>query len=192
MSIFGRNLDLDSLVRRCKSGDAEAWRILVTQFSGFVFSVAKRHRLSDDDASDVYQQTFQALYTGIDRVENPEGLRTWLAVTASRISYKVIRNRIPGSSLDTADLDLTEVLTREESSAEEDAVQACEAQLIRDAIDQIGGRCSPLLKILYLKDEGTYQEASDLIGIPIGAIGPTRARCLEKLRKILVEEGIFT
>lgn len=190
MSIFGREPDLTALVRRCQNNDADAWKMVVDQYSGLVYSVAKRYKLNNDDASDVFQATFQALHSGIDRIDRPESLGNWLAVTAARMSLRILRNteHVP---LTTADRDLTEVLASEEMSAEDEAVQACESSIIRLAVKKMGGRCAPLLSMLYLQEGGSYQEASKVLGLPIGTIGPTRTRCLEKLRKILEAAGFF-
>jgi RNA polymerase sigma factor (sigma-70 family) len=164
--------------------------MLVDRFSGLVYSIAKRYHLSSEDASDVFQSTFQALHAGLDRIDQPEGLPNWLAVTASRIALRIsrIKSTVP---LETPDRGLTEVLATEEKNAEEEAIRACESTLIREAVQDLGGRCGPLLSMLYLQDDVSYQAASEATGIPVGAIGPTRTRCLDKLRKALEKVGFF-
>jgi RNA polymerase sigma factor (sigma-70 family) len=191
MGLFERKSDLTALVNRCRAGDSEAWALLVDRFSDFVYSVARRYRLNEDDAADVFQNTFEALHAGINKIENPETLPKWLAVTASRISLRTIRIQSRTIPLQTAEGDLTEVLEAEDASAEESAVKACEAKIVRDSLVKLGGRCAPLLEMLYLDDDQSYGDVSSKLGIPIGAIGPTRARCLEKLKKLLEEGGFF-
>jgi RNA polymerase sigma factor (sigma-70 family) len=189
--LFQRESDLTALIERCRVGDSAAWEILVDRFADFVYSVAKRYRLNSDDADDVFQQTFQALHQSLNRIENPETLPKWLAVTASRLSLKTVRIQQRTTPLQSGDADLTEVLEAEDASAEASALQACESEELHLALVKLGGKYQSLLHLLYLTEDSSYQAVSDSLGIPIGAIGPTRARCLEKLRKILVEGGFF-
>jgi len=163
----------------------------VDRFSDFVYSVAKRYRLNADDAADVYQQTFQALHQSLNRIEQPETLPKWLAVTASRISLRIQRIQSRTVPLTTGETDLEAVLESEDVSAEASALAACEAEELHIALGRLGGRCQPLLQLLYLEEDSSYQMASDQLGIPLGAIGPTRARCLEKLKKLLLDGGFF-
>lgn len=189
--MFQRESDLTALIERCRAGDSAAWEVLVDRFADFVYSVAKRYRLNSDDADDVFQQTFQALHQSLNRIENPETLPKWLAVTASRLSLKAVRIQQRTTPLQSGEADLTEVLEAEDASAEASALQACEAEELHVALVKLGGKCQSLLQMLYLVEDSSYQSVSDSLGIPVGAIGPTRARCLEKLRKILVEGGFF-
>lgn len=188
---FSRENELTNLVRRCRAGESDAWDALVERFSDFIYSVARRYRLNADDAADVYQQTFQALYQSLNRIEQPETLPKWLAVTASRISLRIQRIQSRTVPLTTGETDLEAVLESEDASAEESAVAACEAEELHLALHRLGGRCQGLLELLYLAEESSYQMASDQLGIPLGAIGPTRARCLEKLKKLLLDGGFF-
>ncbi len=188
---FSHETELTHLVQRCQAGDSDAWDRLVDRFSDFVYSVARRYRLNSDDAADVYQQTFQALHQSLNRIDQPETLPKWLAVTASRISLRVLRIQSRTSPLNNGETDLEAVLESEDASAEESALAACEAEELHLALNRLGGRCQSLLQLLYLSDESSYQLASDQLGIPLGAIGPTRARCLEKLKKLLLDGGFF-
>jgi RNA polymerase sigma factor (sigma-70 family) len=190
MSSFGPTSDLTKLVERSRRQDSDAWAILVDRFSDFVFSVARRYRLNDEDASDVMLATFQALYSNINSISEPETLPKWLAVTAARLSLRAQRESGKTAGLDTA-LDLNEMIAADDESAEEAAVQACQAAMIRDAVASLGGRCAPLLQMLYLSEDSSYLQASEKLGIPMGAISPTRARCLQKLRKLLIDAGFF-
>lgn len=188
---FSHETELTHLVQRCQAGDSDAWDRIVDRFSDFVYSVARRYRLNRDDAADVYQQTFQALHQSLNRIDQPETLPKWLAVTASRISLRVLRIQSRTSPLHNGETDLEAVLESEDASAEESALAACEAEELHLALNRLGGRCQSLLQLLYLSEESSYQLASDQLGIPLGAIGPTRARCLEKLKKLLLDGGFF-
>lgn len=175
--------DLRGLVDRARRGDAHAWDLLVERFQNLVFSIARRSGLGNDDSGDVFQATFIALYRHLDRIEQPETLAKWISVTAARESLKV--KRISSRFIDDGALlqQLEDVLSSEEASAEELAIDAEEAEYWRRALIGLGGRCEQLLTALYVK-ELSYEDVVRDLGFPIGAIGPTRARCLEKLRKV--------
>lgn len=191
MSLFGKESDLTSLVRRCQRQDSEAWAQLVDRFSAYVYSIARRHRLNDEDAADVFQNTFLALHRGIDRLEEPETLPKWLAVTASRMSLRAKRVQKKTVSLEAEEGSLEDLIASEEATAEQEAASASQALSLRRAVASMKDRCGPLLQMLYFDEDATYQSVSDQLGVPVGAIGPTRARCLEKLRKILLKAGFF-
>lgn len=181
--------DLRRLVDRARRGDSQAWDLLVDRFQNLVYSVARRSGLGTDDASDVFQATFIALYRQLDRIEQPETLPKWLSVTASRESLKV--KRISSRFVDDGALlqQLEDVLSSEEASAEEMAIDAEDADYWRRALILLGGRCEHLLTALYL-EERSYEEVARDLGFPLGAIGPTRARCLEKLRKMYQKDRL--
>ncbi len=186
--------ELAQLLARCQKGDARAWQALVDRFQAYVYSVPRRIGLGEDDAADVFQTTFVALYRSLDRLDSAAALPKWLAVTASReaLRLKRLRARLPiVSASDGDDRSLDEILADEELNAEHQALAACDAETIRRAVLALHERCAKLLSALYFAPDPSYQAISDEIGIPIGAIGPTRARCLEKLRKNLMEAGFF-
>jgi RNA polymerase sigma factor (sigma-70 family) len=191
MNLLAQIDDLDDLVRRCLRKDSRAWGQLVDRFQNLVYSIPRRYGLNEDDAADVFQATFQALLRNLDRIESARTIPKWLAVTASRESLRI--KRIAGKSVAAEDrgLDLDTIVDNEERSAEENAVDADRAETLRRLTKELNERCRDLLTMLYLEDDPSYQEISDKLAMPIGAIGPTRARCLDKLRKKLQEEGIF-
>lgn len=176
---------IERLVVRCRRGDDAAWRQMVDLHQNLVYSVVRRMGLNDDECGDVFQQTFLALYRSLDRIEDAGRIPKWLAVTASREALKQRRNR---SSTPLSE-DLEAVLESEEASAEALAIEGVEADGVRLALMELGGRCKELLTHLYI-EELSYQELAEK-GFPMGSIGPTRARCLEKLRRILEREEIL-
>jgi RNA polymerase sigma factor (sigma-70 family) len=180
------------LLERCKAGDDRAWAKLVEQFSSLVYSVPARMKLNPDDCADVFQNTFLALSKGIDRIEHAVALPRWLAVTASREALRLKRTSgkyASESSLQGADLDA--LIADEDESAQALAIRSVEAESLRLAVARLPGKCRSLIELLFLGDEISYADVSSRAGVPIGAIGPTRARCLDKLRKILIGAGFF-
>jgi RNA polymerase sigma factor (sigma-70 family) len=99
--------------------------------------------------------------------------------------------RVSSRSVSAEDrgIDLDTLVANEERSAEDTAVDAERADLLRRLTGELNDRCRDLLTMLYLADDPSYQDIAEKLGMPMGAIGPTRARCLEKLRKKLEEAG---
>ncbi len=192
MRVFETSDDLERLVSLCRGGDERAWATLVERFQRLVYSIPRRMGLGDDDAADVFQATFVALFRSLDRIDSPKTLPKWLSVTASRESLRIRRiGNAARTSTSEQPQNLEEIVAAEEQGAESMAVEACEANLLRDATQRLGGRCRDLLAALYFEDDVTYADLSERLAIPVGAIGPTRSRCLGKLRKLLETEGFF-
>jgi RNA polymerase sigma factor (sigma-70 family) len=191
MKLLLQTDDLDELVTRCLKQDSHAWSRIVDRFQNMVYSIARRYNLGEDDAGDVFQATFQALYRNLDRIESAKTLPKWLAVTASRESLRI--KRIASKSVYAEDrgIDLETLVDLEEQDAEANAVDAERADTVRRLTRELQEKCRELLTMLYLEDDPSYQDISDRLRMPIGAIGPTRARCLEKLRKKLEEAEFF-
>lgn len=167
-------------IRKCRLGDDRAWNSLVAEFQRLVYSIPKRSGLSDTDADDVFQATFLALYRNLDRIDDAQTLPRWLATTASRETYRLARkNKTTGAE------NLDDVIAAEDATAEAMALESVEAEGLHRALEKLGGKCEQLLRLLYFF-EAPYQEISERLRIAVGAIGPTRARCLDKLRRIFV------
>lgn len=191
MAPHAADLDLARLVRRCGAGDDTAWDALVERFSGLVYSVAKRAGLNNDDAEDVAQSTFLTLYKNLDRINNPEALAGWLSVTAAREAFRVKRVSQKYVSVDDGARGLDELIAAEDASAEEVAELSVAIDAVTQALAALRQKCKELLTLLYLQDSPSYQDISERLDIPIGSIGPTRARCIDSLRTLLKKAGFF-
>ena len=176
-------------MKQCREGDADAWACLVDRFQSLVYSVPIKHGLNADDAADVFQNTFQLLHSNLDQIRNDATVPRWLAVTAARESLKLLRFK--RRLVEADDYTLDQIVATEEQDAEVSAVETWQATTLREGVSKMQGRCKELLTLLYFEDL-SYDEITARIAMPVGAIGPTRARCLEKLRKILQEEGFFS
>lgn len=189
---FDSAADLEVLVAKCRRGDHRAWSILVERFQRLVYSVPRRIGLTEDDCAEVFQTTFTALHRYLDRIESATTLPKWLTVTASRESYRLKRSygKAPLSFEQEAGT-LEDVLAVEESMIDEQVAEATQADTVQQAILDLQDKCRALLSALYLEEDVSYQEIADRFGIAIGSIGPTRARCIEKLRSILNRQGFF-
>lgn len=176
------------LLEKCRKGDYKAWSNLVDAFQRLVYSIPRRMGLSEDDSADVFQATFLALYRNLDRIENAVTLPKWLSVTASREALRL--KRIGSVTQAEGDRNLDEIVADEEASAETNAVAATQSEELWKQVDRMDGRCRDLIRSLYSGEGMPYEEVSSKLRVPLGAIGPTRSRCLEKLRKLL-EAGEF-
>ncbi len=185
--------DLDALLRRCRKGDSRAWSNMVDRFQGMVYSIARRSGLGEEDAADVFQETFVALHRWLDKLESGHAIPKWLAVTASREAMRASRLRKRGpDSLEAADMPLDELLANEERSVEDAALEALEAENVYAALEKLGEPCRSLLTSLFAVEEPSYKDISANLSMPIGSIGPMRARCLDRLRRALAREGVLT
>ena len=172
---------VESLIARARQGDSAAWAELVDRYAGLVWSVCRRHRLSDADAADASQTVWLRLAEHLDEIRNPAGLASWLWTTTGRACLRIIEDRrrqtLPGLGYDfdvAADTQLT---------APDRDLLAAELQLaLLAAIAELPERYRQLLALLMHEPALSYQDISDRTGMPIGTIGPTRGRILERLR----------
>jgi RNA polymerase sigma factor (sigma-70 family) len=167
------------LIRAANGGDEAAWEAIVDRFAGLVWSTARAHRLAPGDAADVAQTTWLRLVENLDRIKDPERLGAWLATTARRECLRHIRLR--GRELATGEDSLFEASA--EGSAEQTLLARERHAALRRAFTRISERCQALLRLLAAPETLSYDEIGAALGMPIGAIGPTRARCLDQLRR---------
>ncbi len=172
-----RRLSEHQLLLRCQLGDEGAWRCVVERYERLVYSIPLQHGLSASDAADVAQATFSALLRGLVGIEEPERLASWLGTVARRESQRLMnrtRRAVPVAQVaDRAD--------------DDSATQRIDDMIwLENGLARLDDRCRRLLSALYLDPrEPSYARIADELQLPIGSIGPTRARCLEKLHKLL-------
>jgi RNA polymerase sigma factor (sigma-70 family) len=175
-----------SLVRRCLAEDAEAWELLVRRWGPLAWAVIRRAGLEGEDAADVYQTSWLAAVESLPRLRHPERFGAWLARTAHLQSIRL--RRAYGISRRV----LGRVPVREEDDVLPDReIEALdERRKVADALGAVGERCETLLHLLYWQQPPlAYTEIARRLGVPVGSVGPTRARCLEKLERLLGLEG---
>jgi RNA polymerase sigma factor (sigma-70 family) len=188
--------ETEVLVRAAATGDAAAWTALVQRFSRLVWSVARGHQLDTADAEEVYQITWLRLAEHVHRLNQPERVGAWLATTARNESLKIIRvgTRLTVTS-DPAVLDRESDVDSPERialDAEEAAAHEQRSRRVWGAFRRLPERCQQLLRLLTAVPPPSYAEIGETLGIPIGSIGPTRARCLGRLRALLAEPLLRT
>ena len=171
-------MNLTELLRRASAGDQAAWNTIVDRFSSLVWATARAHRLSQGDAADVAQTTWLRLVEHLDRIREPERLGAWLATTARHESLRIIRRSAREEPSDEADLfEAPDSLTLDRHLLDEER-----HGILWRAFAALSERCKRLLRLLMADEEPSYEEVGAALGMPVGSIGPTRIRCLEKLK----------
>lgn len=181
------------LILACRRGDGEAWAALVARYQKLIYTIPRRAGLDDDQCADVFQQTFQTLVEHLDRLDQPERVRAWLVTTARRATDRTKARAARWQSLPEAHEGADEAALTSElldpHPLPDQLVIALENQhIVRTTVMQLEERCRQLLTMLfYIEERPAYGEIAATLGIPEGSIGPTRNRCLQKLRNLLQE-----
>ena len=176
------------LIQRCRAGrDDDAWGVLVSRYERLVFYVPYRmYGLPEMDAADVTQTVFTILTKSLDSFHEKSNVKSWLVTVTKRHTWRHIERakRDVGFENDD-DNDLLENLSSGRSEVGEwETVNWLNAGLVR-----LSERCRSLLTALYLDEVSeSYEEIAKRFGMKVGSIGPTRARCLAKLREFLSED----
>jgi RNA polymerase sigma factor (sigma-70 family) len=176
-------LDIVQEVQRATDGDWLAWKHLIDQYGRLIWATAHDFKLAESDAADVVQATWLRLVENIHRIECPEKVGSWLAATARHECLRSLtaRKKIVLAP-DDAPLD---GVALHEPAIDERLLADERAQTVREAISRLPWRSQQLLELLMADPPPSYAEISDQLGLPVGSIGPTRGRCLEKLRVML-------
>lgn len=169
-----------------RDGDEEALEELVRTLSPVLWQVARAAGLDRASAEDVVQSSWLALVRNADAIGSPQSVAGWLCTTARRESWRMSKRSRRENA--TEDELLAPVLPIEDGPEAAVVLADESAQLLR-CLDRLNDRCRALLRIVAAGPRPDYAEVSRTLGMPVGSIGPTRARCLEKLRQELVLEG---
>lgn len=175
------------LLARCRDGEEEAWRLLVERYAPLILSIPRRYGLRAAQADDVFADVCLALVRALSGLRDPQALPQWLIRTTSRATWEVARKAKvqPPDDLPplTGAAPPEEVMSRWE-----------EEQLVRNALAALPDRCRKLLALLYFDSPApSYDEVAAEMDMPRGSLGPTRRRCLDKLRRHLeprLEAGV--
>src|ERR1700744_914312 len=163
------------------AGDERAWDALLDRFGSMIWAVARAPRLCDADAADVTQATWTALLTHLDQLKDPDRVGAWLATTARRECLRLLgraRSIVPYGD------ELPEAEASDEHAVDGLEIDERDAALWR-SVGRLRDSDQALLRLLIADPAPSYEEISAALDIPIGSIGPTRARALERLRREL-------
>ena len=175
------------LVGLCLGGDARAWETLIVRYRRLIYSIPVKFNFTAADASDVFQEVCRKLIEHLHDLKDETKVSAWLITTTTRQCIHLRAQRMRESS---GDQEMDEPVASG-VNVEDVQIQAQERQTIREAVEELPERCQRLLELLYFDvTSPSYEDIGRMMSMPVASIGPTRARCLEKLRTILRRKGI--
>jgi len=175
------------LISLCLKGDSIAWEALIIRYRRLIYSVPVRFGFETADASDVFQAVCLKLLEHLHEIKDDRKISGWLVTTTTRqcLYVKSLKTR------ETTSEDTLEEPADPTHNLEELRIFTEQQQAVRDAVEELAGRCRALIGMLYFDAKSpSYDEISAQLEMPVASIGPTRARCLEKLKTILRRHGI--
>lgn len=179
-----------ALVARCLGGDQSAWSALVRRYQRLVYAIVRRAGLDEHAAADVFQTVFARLVESLPRINEPSRLQAWIVTTAKRETLLQLgrsRRTVSMTAANEPSDDREEWDVPDPALLPEDALaELQELDRVRTALESLDERCRELLRLLFRDDAAGYETVARRLGIPVGSIGPTRARCLHKLRRLVV------
>jgi len=168
----------EELLARASAGDEAAWRQLVARYQALVYQVIRAHRIPPEEGEDLFQEVFLRLHRHAGRIRDAAALTRWVAVTTRNLC-------LDGLARKKRERGRPDPLANQSDPApvpEDLFHRSEEAQHVREALETLSERCRELLRILYYEsDAPDYRLAADRLGMPLGSVGPTRQRCLERL-----------
>jgi RNA polymerase sigma factor (sigma-70 family) len=177
-----RNGLVTGLVTRARNGDKQAWDVLVERYAPLIWSICRRYRLSGADADDAAQNVWLLLVDHLDDIRVPAALPGWLATTTRRECGRVLR-ATQGPLAASCVLDAGILADEQAATADQELLAAERHAALREAFADLPPGCQQLLTLLIAGRPVPYTQISTRLGIAVGSIGPTRHRCLDKLRR---------
>ena len=168
-----------------REGSEDALGQIVADLSPLLWQVARSAGLSSGDAEDVLQTVWMRMVAHLDDIHDSAALAGWLVTTAKREAWRV---RATGRRLLPADADLLAELPDEGPGSEEQVILDDQRHRLWTAIGGLSARCQELLRIVAFASRPDYAAVAAALGMPVGSIGPTRGRCLAKLRALLASD----
>jgi RNA polymerase sigma factor (sigma-70 family) len=169
----------DDLVAACLRGETDAWSEVLERYGRLVRSIPRAYGLGREDVDEVTQLTFTILVQSLPRLRADTRLAPWLSTVARRHTWRLLEARRREVATDVADV------VPPHDDVRRDADLRADAEWLRAGLQRLSSRCRQLLEALYLHGEVGYVDVAADLGMPIGSIGPTRARCLQHLRTLL-------
>ncbi|HEY3528549.1 MAG TPA: sigma-70 family RNA polymerase sigma factor [Nocardioides sp.] len=165
--------------RRWRTGDEPALDDLVRMMSPVLWHVVRATGLDREAAEDVVQNTWLTLVRSADSVRDAQAITRWLCTAARREAWRVSKVSTRSRPVEDEVLDARMPV---QSSPESEVVTSDEQAHLWRALSRLPERCQKLLRIVAWEPRPDYSSVADSLGMPIGSIGPTRRRCLDKLR----------
>jgi len=179
------SIEVADVVVAAAQGDERAWEQLVDRFGGLMWSIARSYRLDSAACADVVQEAWVRLAQNLDRIREPASVGSWLATTTRHEALRVIKKQ----QRESPDRFEDETRLGTTAAADDPILTQERDRLLVDCLNTISERCQQLLRLLIVEPAVPYTEIAKFLDMPIGSIGPTRARCLGKLRESLETRG---
>ena len=180
-------LELADLIERANAGEQAAWNGIVEEYSGLLLSVVRGFRLGEAQSADVVQTTWLRLVEHLGQVRDPARLCGWLRTTAFRACLEVLRESRRELPVDPYEQSSTgdRFGDRDRDRPDERLLRDEREGMVRRALADLPERHQQLLGLLLRSPALSYEEIGARLDMPIGSIGPTRARVLRRLRTAL-------
>ena len=181
-----RGARMAGLIAAARDGSEDALGQIVTELSPLLWQVARAAGLSSGDAEDVVQTTWMRLVAHLGNIHDATALTGWLITTARREAWRVRaeeRRQLPAAQESFAEL------PDRGPGSEDQVIMDDQRRALWAAIGQLSARCQELLRIIAFTPRPDYTVVAAALGMPVGSIGPTRGRCLAKLRAMLAGPG---
>jgi RNA polymerase sigma factor (sigma-70 family) len=180
----------EMLVLACRQGDVAAWEQLVARYERLIYTIAHRCVPDEQEAVDVFQHTFAKLVEHLHQIQEPARIRIWLTKTARHEAWRLQRReRALGATVSADDAHLS--LADNQPLPDELLLRLEEQHELRLALAALDERCCRLLMLMFFHpDPPSYAQVAAEFDITEGSIGPTRGRCLQKLRALLEKKGL--
>lgn len=176
----------DLLVQACIQGDQRAWEELIDKYKRLIYSVPLRYGATREDAADVFQSVCIEVFNSLNQLKNAGSLRSWLITVAVRQSYRWKKKQSNHVELDAMEPEMAEEL----AAVPEIMEQVEQEQIVRDVVSKLSPRNAELVRLLFFEQPPLpYTEVARRLGLATGSIGFIRGRCLERLKKLLLESG---
>jgi RNA polymerase sigma factor (sigma-70 family) len=175
------------LVRECLGGGEEAWCALISKYKNLIFSIPVKYGFSADESTDIFQAVCLELLSELPKLRKVKALPKWIMqITAHKCFHRKQQDR----RTEVSDPNDKQFEKSTPARAEEILREAEDEQGLRQAMAELTPRCRQLVHMLFYDEPARpYQEIAETLGIAVGSIGFIRQRCLERLRKRLLEEG---
>jgi RNA polymerase sigma factor (sigma-70 family) len=171
-----------NLVASARDGDVRAWDTLVERYAPLIWSICRKYRLGPADADDVGQSVWLHLVDQLDKIREPAALAGWLATTTRRECGRLVR-AAHGPHAVVYALDAENMADERADAVEQEVLAAERHAALREAVTQLPPDCQRLVAMLTADPPLPYAEISATLAMPIGSIGPTRSRCLDRIRR---------
>lgn len=170
--------DNRALLAAAALGDQVSWNELVRRYNALLWSIARSFRLSTQDASDVVQNTWLRLVENLDRIKQPDRLAAWLGTSARRECLQLLKRNAKTNTVE-------ELPDLKDPSPEVDTSLLADERdrALWRAVNRLSDKCSQLIRVLMADPPPSYADVAEMLGMPVGSIGPNRIRCLDQLRK---------